>query len=78
MDIQALKIDLVQKILNSNKPDLLQKVNQLFRLEDPIDWWDELPQEIQDSINQGLQDVEEGNVWTYQQVVEEVREKYGY
>jgi hypothetical protein len=78
MDIQALKIDLVQKILNSNKPDLLQKVNQLFRLEDPIDWWDELPQEIQDSINQGLQDVEEGNVWTNQQVVEEVREKYGY
>ncbi len=78
MDIQALKIDLAQKILNSNKPDLLQKVNQLFRMEEPNDWWVELPKEIQESINQGLKDVEDGNVWTHEQVVQEAREKYGY
>jgi predicted transcriptional regulator len=78
MDILALKIDLAQKILRSNKPDFLQKVEQLFRNEGTEDWWEELPQEIQDSINQGLKDAEEGNLLTHEQVVQETKEKYGF
>lgn len=78
MDIQALKIDLVQKILKSNKPAFLQKVNQLFKDEGIEDWWEDLPKEIQDSINQGLEDAEEGNLLTHEQVVQETREKYGF
>jgi len=78
MDIQALKIDLAQKILKSNKPEFLQKVDQLFRNEGVEDWWEELPQEIQYSINQGLIDAEAGNLLTHEQVVQEAREKYGF
>jgi hypothetical protein len=78
MDIQALKIDLVQKILNSDQPALLQKVERLFEAEGKDDWWEKLPKEIQDSISQGLKDAEEGNVWTHEQVVQERREKYGF
>ena len=78
MDIQALKIELAQKILKSNKSDLLRKVDQLFNMENNDDWWEELPQEIQDSISRGLQDAEEGRVFTHEQVVQEAREKYGF
>lgn len=78
MDINALKIDLDQKILNSNKPSLLQKVDQLFKQEKSDDWWDELPKEIQDSINQGLEDIAQGKVLSHEQVVQEAKEKYGY
>lgn len=78
MDIQALKIDLVQKILNSDQPALLQKVERLFETGEKDDWWEKLPKEIQDSISQGLKDAEEGNVWTHEQVVQETREKYGF
>lgn len=78
MDIQALKIELAQKILKSNKSDLLRKVDQLFNMENNDDWWEELPQEIQDSITKGLQDAEEGRVFTHEQVVQEAKEKYGF
>lgn len=78
MDIQALKIELAQKILKSNKSDLLRKVDQLFKMENNDDWWAELPEEIQDSITKGLKDAEEGRVFTHEQVVQEAREKYGF
>jgi predicted transcriptional regulator len=77
MDIQALKIELAQKILQSDKPSLLQKVDQLLKMENPDDWWEELPKEIQDSINEGLKDAEHGKVYSHDQVVREAKEKYG-
>jgi predicted transcriptional regulator len=78
MDIQALKIDLAKKILKSNKPTLLQKVDQLFKIENDDDWWEDLPVEIQESIIQGVREAADGNVLNHQQVVQEAREKYGY
>ena len=78
MDIQALKIDLVQKILNTQDPAILSKVNTLFRKEMEKDWWDQLPQEIQDSIFEGIQDIEEGKIFTNEQVIQEAKQKYGF
>jgi len=78
MDIQALKIDLAKKILKSNKPALLQKVDQLFKIENDDDWWEDLPVEIQGSFIQGVKEAADGNVLNHQQVVQEAREKYGY
>ena len=78
MDIQALKIDLAQKILNTQDPAILSKVNTLFRKEMEKDWWDQLPQEIQDSIFEGIQDIEEGKVFTHDQVIQEAKQKYGF
>ena len=78
MDIQTLKIELAQKILSSNRPDILEKIVQLLKTENQDDWWKELPKEVQDSINQGLLDAEKGNVLDHEQVVQEAREKYGF
>jgi predicted transcriptional regulator len=78
MDIQALKIELAQKILESNRADLLQKIDQLFKTESNNDWWEELPVEIQDSIILGLREAETGDLLTHEQVVTEARERYGY
>lgn len=78
MDIQALKIELAQKILQTNKPDVLSRVEQLLKTENNDDWWEMLPPEIQDTISLGLKDVEEGNLLTHEQVVREAKEKYGY
>lgn len=50
MDIQALKIDLAQKILHTQDPTLLSMISNLFQKEGNKDWWDQLPEEIQESI----------------------------
>jgi hypothetical protein len=78
MDIQALKIDLVDKIIKTEKQSILIKVSELLQKEKSKDWWEQLPLEIQESILDGAKDVKEGNVYTHEQVIQEAREKYGY
>ncbi|MBV5348726.1 hypothetical protein JZU61_03595 [bacterium] len=78
MDIPALKLDLVQKILSTKNPSLLVKLNNLFQEETEKDWWDQLPREVQDSIFEGIHDLENGKVFTHEQVMQEAKQKYGF
>ncbi len=78
MDIPALKLDLVQKILNTKNPALLFKINTILQNEVDKDWWDQLPPEVQDSIFEGIQDIEKGKVFTHDQVIQEAKQKYGF
>ena len=78
MDIQALKLDLVSKIISTEKPSLLIKINKILQQENNPDWWDDLPEEVQKSIMEGIEDVQKGNVFTNDQVVQEARQKYGF
>ena len=78
MDIQALKIDLVQRILNTQDPALLSVINNLIQKEVEKDWWDQLPQEVRNSVLEGLDDIEKGNVYTNAQVIREAQQKYGF
>jgi hypothetical protein len=78
MDIPALKLDLVQKILSTKNPSLLVKINKLLQKEVEKDWWDQLPREVQDSIFEGIHDIEKGKVFTHEQVIQEAKQKYGF
>jgi hypothetical protein len=77
MDIQALKLDLVEKILKTNKSALLIKIDNIFSIESEKDWWDELPHEIQHSIIKGIDDVKYGKVYTHDEIMQEAKQKYG-
>jgi len=77
MDIQALKIDLVQKILKTQNKDLLFEINNILGKEGEKDWWNQLPKEVQVSIFEGIQDIEKGKVFTNDQVMKEAKQKYG-
>lgn len=77
MDIQSLKLDLISKIMTIDKPALLIEINEILQKETKTDWWDNLPVEVQESIMEGLTDIQNGNVLTHDQVIEEARQKYG-
>lgn len=77
MDIQSLKLDLISRIMTIDKPALLVKINEILQKETKSDWWDNLPLEVQESILEGLTDIQNGNVLTHDQVMEEARQKYG-
>ena len=78
MDIPALKLDLVQKILSTKNPTLLLKINNILQKEVEKDWWDQLPREVQDSIFEGINDIEKGKLFTNDQVIQEAKQKYGF
>jgi hypothetical protein len=78
MDIQALKLDLVTKILKTEKSSLLIQIEKLFEKENDQDWWDQLPDEVQQSILEGVENIKQGEVYSHDQIVREAKQKYGF
>jgi TRAP-type C4-dicarboxylate transport system substrate-binding protein len=78
MDIQTLKLDLVTKIINIEKPALLIQINKILQKENKTDWWDKLPEEVQESILEGMDNVQKGNVYSHENIMQEAKQKYGF
>lgn len=57
MTIEALKLDLTRKIIDSNNIQLINHIKAIFDTEQD-NWFDELPSEIQNSVNIGLEQSE--------------------
>ena len=77
MDILALKLDLVEKILQTEKSSVLSRIAEVFSTESDNDWWENLPPEVQQSILQGEEDIRNKNSFTDEQVIHETKSKYG-
>ncbi len=76
MNVLELKGGLHELIAKINDKELLIKANEILRdlikLDEP-DWWDELPSDIQNKIDESLVDIEnEANLVSH----EEVMKKY--
>ncbi|MCF8236477.1 MAG: hypothetical protein K9H13_12390 [Bacteroidales bacterium] len=76
MDIQTLKLNLVSKIISIDKPAILIEINKILQKESKTDWWDQLPEEVQESILDGMDDVQKGNVFSHEQIMQEAKQKY--
>lgn len=77
MNLQAKKLELVQLILNTDRPGLLEKVSQLLRQEVEPDWWNDLPESVQESIEEGSREADRGETTPHEEVMKDVRLKYG-
>ncbi|KAF0236242.1 MAG: hypothetical protein FD181_2895 [Prolixibacteraceae bacterium] len=78
MEIQSLKLDLVNKIIHTEDQSVLIKINKILSDEISGDWWDEFPKEVQESIMEEIKDVEEGRFYTHENVMQEAKQKYGF
>jgi thiamine pyrophosphate-dependent acetolactate synthase large subunit-like protein len=76
MNVQTKKLELVQLILNTNKPALLEKVSKLLKQEKEADWWDEIPETVKESIEIALDQADRGKTIPHKDVIEEARAKY--
>ncbi|MCE4563928.1 hypothetical protein INQ51_06360 [Maribellus sp. CM-23] len=77
MNIQAKKLELVDLILKTDKPALLELVSHILKQEKDDDWWDELPLSVKESIDLALEQVEKGEELSHDVVLQEIRAKYG-
>ncbi len=78
MEIQSLKLELVNKIIYTEDQSVLIKINKMLSDEVPEDWWYLLPKEVQESIMEGIKDVDAGRVYTHEYVMQEAKQKYGF
>ncbi len=69
MNLQARKLELVQLILNTDRPNLLEKVRQILKQEKEADWWDELPLSVQESVKRGMEQAKKGETRSHSEVM---------
>jgi len=74
MSIETRKLNIINKITSLNDDVILTEIEKILRTSD---WWDELPQEAQDAIDEGIEQVEKGKTIPHEDVLREAREKYG-
>jgi predicted transcriptional regulator len=77
MNLQARKLELVQMILNTDRPNLLEKVSQILKQEQEADWWDELPVSVKQAIEAGSKEADRGETTSLEEVMKDVRLRYG-
>ena len=65
MNIQAEKIALLKLLLDTNNPEIIQSIKQIFEKEQSSCIWDTLTEAEKKEIQLGIDDVENGNVTDY-------------
>lgn len=65
MDIQAEKLELMKLLLNTENPNIIQSIRQIFRKEKTTDFWDELSSEQQAEIKRGSLEIKQGKISDY-------------
>ncbi len=76
MNLQAKKLEIVQLILNTNKPSVLKKIEDLLKKEKSSDWWDEISESEKQTIKKGLAEAEGDELISHEDVMKEVKAKY--
>jgi RNA polymerase-interacting CarD/CdnL/TRCF family regulator len=67
MDISAQKIAIIQRICEIQDNDQIDHIKNI--IDNPqaskSDWWDQITQEEKESINRGLDDLQQGKVYSH-------------
>jgi len=73
MNIQSEKLEIMKLILETNNPRILESIKKLFSKSTKVDFWETLTQEQKDDIQQGIMDIENGDVVDYDDFMEKHR-----
>jgi hypothetical protein len=73
MDIQAEKIELMKRLLDTNNPEIIKSIKQIFKKERSTDFWEELTPEQQQEIQEASSEIEKGNKTDYETFISKHR-----
>ncbi len=78
MDIQLEKYKLVEWLIQQNNEDVIAKLKDFRKsLSESSEWVCEVSETEKLFIEAGLKDIAAGNIFTNEEVVREINEKYG-
>ena len=73
MNIQAEKLEIMKMILETDNPNILKTVKNIFRESTKTDFWETVSQEQKDDILQGIEEIENGKVIDYEDFMKKHR-----
>ena len=73
MDIQAEKIQLAKLLLETENPDIIKSIRNIFKNSTTADFWDELSQEQKNEIERASIEIEHGEITDYDSFMQKHR-----
>jgi hypothetical protein len=74
MDISTEKLDIIQRICEIQDNDLIDLIKNIIDIpgSSKSEWWNQITQDEKDSINRGINDLQQGKIYPHDQI----RKKY--
>ena len=70
MDIQTEKLRLIELLLHTNNPNIIERINKIFQTEESQDIWEELTDDQKDEIENALKEVNNGQTIPFEDFLE--------
>ena len=67
---------MVKLLLETENHEIINEIKAIFKKRGN-DFYDDLPQDVKDSIEKGLTDIEAGDVYDHDWVIKDIKGKYG-
>jgi hypothetical protein len=75
MDVKAVKLELVQRILETNEQGILEQVRLILE-RSAGDWWDLIDEEEKKAIEEGIAQLNAGQSTLHEEVIKRARNKF--
>ena len=72
MNIQAEKIELVKMLLDTENPEIIESIKNIFRKENTSDFWNKLSLLEQNEIKQGIEQLDNGKRISYESFLNKI------
>ncbi|MBC8003873.1 MAG: hypothetical protein H7X84_00250 [Verrucomicrobia bacterium] len=76
MNIQAEKLEIMKRILETENPEILHSIKKRLKKERKVDFWEALPKDQQDEILKGIEEVEKGETVDYEDLIRKHRTSF--
>jgi len=73
MNIQAEKLEIMKRIMETDNPGILNSIKKLFKKEAEADFWNTLSQNQKDEILLGIEEIEKGETVDYEDFMKKNR-----
>ncbi len=73
MDIQTEKLRLIELLLQTNNPSIIERIKSIFQTERTQDLWEEITNEQKKEIENSLEEVQNGQIVLFDQFLEKQR-----
>lgn len=77
MDIQLEKYKIIEWITSLKDKTMISRLKSLKEETKDEDWWDELSSAEKEGIQKGLQDIEDGNTISHEEVMNQLKKRVG-
>ncbi len=70
MDIQTEKLKLIELLLHTNNPSIIERIKNILQTEESQDIWEELSDEQKTEIEHALEEVRNGQTVPFESFIE--------